>query len=71
MIITSLTQSWLWNSLYVTLVYNGKIVKIIEREGFPIATIVKANALIIYDTKSIVEAVHFDLDSNTRFVVSG
>lgn len=70
MIITSLTQSWLWKSLYVTLIYNGKIVKTIAREGYPIVTIVKTNALIIYDNKSIVEALHFDLDSNIHYILS-
>ena len=70
MIITNLRQPYRWNALYQTLILNGKrVVKVIEREGYPIAYIIKANVIVIYDKADIYkeitrESLHFDLDSN-------
>jgi hypothetical protein len=64
MVITHLRQRYKWNALYETLILNGsRVIKIIEREGYQIAYIVKANVVVVYDKISR-ETLHFDLDSN-------
>ena len=64
MVITHLRQRYKWNALYETLLLNGeRVVKIIEREGYQIAYIVKTNVVVVYD-KITRESLHFDLDSN-------
>ncbi len=64
MVITHLRQRYKWNALYETLILNGsRVIKIIEREGDPIAYIVKANVVVVYD-KITRESLHLDLDSN-------
>ena len=64
MVITHLRQRYKWNALYETLILNGnRVIKIIEREGYQIAYIVKANVVVVYDKISR-QSLHFDLDSN-------
>ena len=70
MIITHLRQRYKWNALYQTLTLNGDgIIKTIEREGYPIAYIVKANVVVYYD-KFTREAIHFDLNLNKFYLTT-
>lgn len=68
MVITNLRQAFLWKSLYQTLILNSEnIPKVIARDGYIIAFIIKTNVLIIFDKKTR-EALHFEMGNGKVFL---